>query len=58
MNVPKTLDKLEVSPPVGCYYGAIPVATGAALGAPSRRFGLGVHLRVDLIGSRPVLIPR
>jgi len=46
------------SPPVGFYDGPIPVLTGATLGGPSRRFGLGVQLRVDLIGSRPILIPR
>ena len=43
------------SPPVGCYYGPIPVMTGATLGGPSRRFGFCVHLRVDLIGSSPTL---
>ena len=52
------LRKAGFSPPVGCYYGPIPVMTGATLGGPSRRFGLRVHLRVDLIGSRTVLIPR
>ena len=46
------------SPPVGCCYGRIPVMTDATLGGPSRRFGLRVHLRVDLIGSRSILIPR
>ena len=45
------------SPPVGCYDGPIPVMKRATLGGPSRRFGLRVHLRVDLIGSRPILIP-
>ena len=47
-----------VFPPVGCYYGPIPVMTGATLGGPSTRFGLRVHLRVDLIGLRPILILR
>ena len=46
------------SPPVGCYYRPIPVMTGATPGGPSRRFGPRVYLRVDLIGSRPILMPR
>ena len=32
------------SPPVGCYYGPIPVMPGATLGGQSRRFGFRVHL--------------
>ena len=43
---------------MGCYYGPIPVKTATTLGGPPRRFGVGVHLGVDLIGSRPLLIPR
>ena len=43
-------------PSVGCYYGHIPVMTGATLGGPSRRFELRVL--VDLICPRPTLIPR
>ena len=45
------------SPPVGCFYDPIPVMTGATLGGPSRRFGVRAHLRVDIIGSRAILIP-